>query len=227
MVLGYSATPFELLPRLRRLFLATLLVSFIIAVTMTASTGPSSPASSDIAKASLPELVETATTPSPLIVDESLTQTPVPIAIPAMPAKPVASTPKPPGLLPPSPGPAPSLSTTPKAKASTSGGKTKKRDKPTWAQQKTEPRHELQQRTRGTNDGNWGTSESGENDELYAGGYRGDKAAARRMIEGNMPYVLTAVESYIRCFPHTEHLRNDMVSEGFVGLCTAIDKIAS
>ena len=53
-----------------------------------------------------------------------------------------------------------------------------------------------------------------ENDQLYAAVIGGDKAAARRMIEGNMPYVLTAVESYIRCFPHTEHLRNDMVTEG-------------
>lgn len=66
-----------------------------------------------------------------------------------------------------------------------------------------------------------------ENDELYAAVVAGDEAAKQRMIEGNMPLVITAVEAYLRYFPQAEHLRDDMVSEGFLGLCTAVNKMAS
>jgi DNA-directed RNA polymerase sigma subunit (sigma70/sigma32) len=65
-----------------------------------------------------------------------------------------------------------------------------------------------------------------ENDELYAAVIAGDEAAKKRMIEGNMPLVLLRVDAYIRCFPGVEHLRDDMASEGFLGLCTAVNKLS-
>lgn len=65
-----------------------------------------------------------------------------------------------------------------------------------------------------------------ENDALYSAVVAGDEAAKRRMIEGNMPHVLSKVEAYIRCFPSAAYLRDDLVGEGMLGLCKAVAQMA-
>jgi RNA polymerase sigma factor (sigma-70 family) len=52
-------------------------------------------------------------------------------------------------------------------------------------------------------------------------------SAKQQMIEGNMSFVLNRVESYIRRSPEIEYLRDDMTSVGLVGVCKAVNKIAS
>jgi RNA polymerase sigma factor (sigma-70 family) len=64
-----------------------------------------------------------------------------------------------------------------------------------------------------------------ENDVLSVAVVAGDKNAKRRMIEGNMPLVLSKVEAYLRCFPGAEHLRDDLVGEGMLGLCKGVDRL--
>ncbi|MGH7193004.1 MAG: hypothetical protein ACREJM_05640, partial [Candidatus Saccharimonadales bacterium] len=46
------------------------------------------------------------------------------------------------------------------------------------------------------------------------------------MVEGNMPLVLAKVEAYIRCFPGAEHLRDDLVGDGMLGLCKAVNTMS-
>jgi hypothetical protein len=50
--------------------------------------------------------------------------------------------------------------------------------------------------------------------------------AMKQMIESNMSLVVYRVESYVRAFPTLSHLTDDMTSEGFVGLTTAVNKMA-
>jgi hypothetical protein len=47
------------------------------------------------------------------------------------------------------------------------------------------------------------------------------------MIEGNMSLVISKVDSYVGHYPFAAHLRDDLISEGFVGLCTAVDKMST
>lgn len=54
----------------------------------------------------------------------------------------------------------------------------------------------------------------------------GDQGAREAMINGNMPLVLSKVESFIGCFPHVAHLRDDLVSAASVGLVKAVNKIS-
>lgn len=53
----------------------------------------------------------------------------------------------------------------------------------------------------------------------------GDNEARRRLIEGNMSFVINRVGAYIRHYPDIEHLRDDMTSAGMVGLCKAVNNI--
>ena len=64
------------------------------------------------------------------------------------------------------------------------------------------------------------------NAELYPLVAAGDKAARETMINGNMPLVLSKVESFIRCFPGVAHLRDDLVSAGCIGLVKAVNQMA-
>ena len=64
------------------------------------------------------------------------------------------------------------------------------------------------------------------NAELYPRVAAGDEAAREDMINGNMPLVFSKVESFIRCFPHVVHLRDDLVSAGFVGPGKAVNQMA-
>ncbi len=54
----------------------------------------------------------------------------------------------------------------------------------------------------------------------------GDTAARREMILGNVPLAVAKVESFIRCFPEVEHLRDDLTSAAFVGLTKAVNQMA-
>jgi hypothetical protein len=64
------------------------------------------------------------------------------------------------------------------------------------------------------------------NAELYPRVAAGDEAAREDMINGNAPLVFSKVESFLRCFPHLVHLRDDLVSAGCVGLVRAVNQMA-
>jgi len=55
----------------------------------------------------------------------------------------------------------------------------------------------------------------------------GDAAACEEMIVGNMPLAVAKVESFIRCSPATEYLRDDLTSAAFLGLVKAVNKMAA
>jgi len=55
----------------------------------------------------------------------------------------------------------------------------------------------------------------------------GDAAAREEMIVGNMPLAVAKVESFIRCFPEVDHLRDDLTGAAFVGLVKAVNKMAA
>ncbi len=63
------------------------------------------------------------------------------------------------------------------------------------------------------------------NAELYPRVAAGDEAAREDMISGNMPLVFSKVESFLRCFPHLVHLRDDLVSAGCAGLVKAVNQM--
>ncbi len=54
----------------------------------------------------------------------------------------------------------------------------------------------------------------------------GDAAARDEMIVGNMPLAVAKVEGFIRCFPDTSYLRDDLTSAAMVGLTKAVNKMA-
>ncbi len=64
------------------------------------------------------------------------------------------------------------------------------------------------------------------NDELYPLVVAGNAKARTRMIESNMSLVIAKVDSYIGCYPEAAHLRDDLISEGFLGLTTAVNRMA-
>jgi RNA polymerase sigma factor (sigma-70 family) len=64
------------------------------------------------------------------------------------------------------------------------------------------------------------------NEELLPQVARGDGDARQQMIEGNMSFVINRVDSYIRRRPEIEFLRDDMTSQGLVGVCKAVNLIA-
>lgn len=65
-----------------------------------------------------------------------------------------------------------------------------------------------------------------ENDRLYPLVAAGDQKAAKRMIELNMSLAIDKVDTFIGCYPSAAHLRDDLVSEGFLGLTIAVRKMA-
>lgn len=73
--------------------------------------------------------------------------------------------------------------------------------------------------------GSVATDES--NDELYPRVAAGDAAAREEMITSNMSLVVNKVDSYIGEYPNLGHLRDDLISEGFLGLVTAVNKMVA
>lgn len=65
-----------------------------------------------------------------------------------------------------------------------------------------------------------------ENLALYPKVLAGDAAARERMIVGNMSLVINKVEGFLKIAPQYSYLFDDMVSEGLIGLCTAVNKMA-
>lgn len=65
------------------------------------------------------------------------------------------------------------------------------------------------------------------NDELYPLVVTGDADAMKKMIEGNMSLVIDKVDTYIGLHPQVAHIQDDIISEGFVGLCKAVNKMST
>lgn len=63
------------------------------------------------------------------------------------------------------------------------------------------------------------------NDRLFPLVVAGDPGAREEMIKANMPLVLNRVAAYLARFPQCSHLREDLVSQGFVGLVTAVNNM--
>ncbi len=62
------------------------------------------------------------------------------------------------------------------------------------------------------------------NRALCAAALAGDGTARQRLIEGNMPMVVSIVDSLIGCSPSLAYLRDDMTSAGFLALAETITK---
>lgn len=65
------------------------------------------------------------------------------------------------------------------------------------------------------------------NDALYPQVAAGNQEAIKKMIESNMSLVIDKVDSYIRCWSEIAYLRDDMISEGFLGLTVAVQRMAT
>ena len=59
--------------------------------------------------------------------------------------------------------------------------------------------------------------------KLYQRLVSGDTKARDEMIEGNMALVVYRVDTYLRNAPQMAYYRDDMIAEGLVGLCKAVD----
>jgi len=66
-----------------------------------------------------------------------------------------------------------------------------------------------------------------DNDALYRQLVSGDKLARNKMIEGNTGLVVFRVDTYLRTSPQMTYYREDMISEGLLGLCKAVDDMRS
>lgn len=71
---------------------------------------------------------------------------------------------------------------------------------------------------------NGATASREKNDILWPRVVAGEKSACDEMIQSNMSLVIDKVDSYIRSFPDLAYLRDDLISEGFVGLVYAVNK---
>jgi len=69
------------------------------------------------------------------------------------------------------------------------------------------------------------TSNVDRNQQLFSSVVTGSLEARTRMIEDNMPLVITRVDTFIRIHPNLNYLRDDMTSAGFCGLIGAVDNI--
>jgi RNA polymerase sigma factor (sigma-70 family) len=69
-------------------------------------------------------------------------------------------------------------------------------------------------------------NESQDNNELYKLITAGDQVAKDAMIINNYRLVLSIVEKYITGLPQFEHLRDDLVGEGLLGLTVAANAMA-
>ena len=61
-----------------------------------------------------------------------------------------------------------------------------------------------------------------ENDRLYHLVLAGDGRAEKELVVNNLPLVVSIVDSFITRCPMYEYLRDDLTSEGFVALVTAV-----
>jgi len=68
-------------------------------------------------------------------------------------------------------------------------------------------------------------SDAEENADLHLRVINGDDDARTRMIEGNMPLVVSKVESLVAKYPALAYLHDDLVSAGFVRLVEAVNGI--
>ena len=66
-----------------------------------------------------------------------------------------------------------------------------------------------------------------DNKRLYPLVAAGDADARRQMIEGNMSLVVTKVDAFLGEWPGFAHLRDDLMSAGFMGLTKAVNKMAA
>lgn len=64
------------------------------------------------------------------------------------------------------------------------------------------------------------------NSNLFDAVAAGDPAAREQLILQNMPLVQYKVDNFLRAFPKYNYLRDDLVSEGYVGLVEVVNKIA-
>ena len=64
------------------------------------------------------------------------------------------------------------------------------------------------------------------NEALYPRVVAGDALARTQMIEANMSLVTNKVQAYLSQHPEWNHLRDDLISEGFVGLTQGVNKMA-
>jgi hypothetical protein len=60
------------------------------------------------------------------------------------------------------------------------------------------------------------------NDALYTRVVAGDEAAIEEMILSNMPMVTKKVADYLESYPQCNHLKEDMLSQGYVGLVKGV-----
>lgn len=63
------------------------------------------------------------------------------------------------------------------------------------------------------------------NDALYPLVVSGDESARTEMIESNMALVKFQVERFIFIYPQAKHLKDELISEGYLALCTAVNKL--
>lgn len=63
------------------------------------------------------------------------------------------------------------------------------------------------------------------NDALYTQVVAGDEAAIEEMVLANMAMVTKKVTAYLESFPQCNHLREDLLSQGYVGLVTGVRKM--
>lgn len=70
-----------------------------------------------------------------------------------------------------------------------------------------------------------GTDLKRRNAELYPRVAAGDMNARNEMIEANLPLVTLKADDYILCLPHIEHLKDEMLGEGQLGLVEAAEFI--
>src|SRR5690606_9585090 len=65
------------------------------------------------------------------------------------------------------------------------------------------------------------------NDLLFDAVAEGDQTAREQLIRQNMPLVQYKVDVFLKAFPKYSYLRDDLVSEGYVGLVETVNKIVS
>lgn len=65
------------------------------------------------------------------------------------------------------------------------------------------------------------------NDDLYPMVALGDTDAREKMIQSNMGLVISKVDHFLAFLPKFRHLRDDMISNGFIGLVEAVNKMAA
>lgn len=65
-----------------------------------------------------------------------------------------------------------------------------------------------------------------DNEDLYQKVLQGNQEAIKQMIEGNMALVIVRLESFLNEYPQYEFFRDDLISEGFLALSQAVNRMA-